>query len=124
MGKTYKESVSAAVLDQDKDDITEVQVVEGSSRGQATGYSDFIDLTGKRLPSTFPTFAFEPNLGLTRLCIPKLSERSTPTPTSTPSHSAVQCGEASTSRSPKGSDSIPVKELQGLELDVHQVLEY
>ena len=117
--KTYKQSVSIDVLDYDKDDITEVQVIEGSSKAQAIGHSDYIDLTGNRLPSHFPTFAFEPNLELTKLCVPKLSERSTPTPTST--HSAVQCEEASTSRSPV----IPVKELQGLELvelDVHKVL--
>ena len=118
--KTCKQSVSATVLpdqDTDDDDITEVQVIEGSSEGQDTGYSNLIDLTGQRLPLTFPSYGFESNLGLTRLCISN-SDRSTPTPACTPAHTAV----ASTSRSPKGINTIPVKELQSLELDVQRVL--
>ena len=121
--KTCKQSASVTVpLDQDTDDdTTEVEVIEGSSEEQDRGDSNLIDLTGQRLPLTFPAYGFESNLGLTRLCISN-SDRSTPTPACTPAHNAVQCAEASTSRSPKGINTIPVKEIQCLDLDVHKVL--
>ena len=116
--KTCKQPDIVTVLpDPDTDgDTTEVEVIEGDSEGQDKGHTDLIDLT-KRLPITFPSYGFEPNLGLTRLCISN-SDRSTPTPACTPAHTAV----ASTSRSPKGINIVPVKELQNLELDIDRVL--